>query len=137
MSMKRVISAAFAICVLGGCAEDGPLDEAAEQVVEDAMPMLSADGNPPPGRYKAISEDDGTLIYEELRPDGTYVLSNAGGVPLEEGRWTQRSPEALCLRADRETADEICYVEQVGEDGVWRSTHPQTGAVSRIERISE
>ena len=126
-----------ALAALGACGEGGPVDEAAERIVDDAMPMLAADGNPAPGRYRAISEDDGTLIYEELKPDGTYRFSDSAAISLEEGRWEQKSPETLCFTANRETANEVCYREEIGEDGVWRSTHPETGAVSRIERIIE
>ena len=137
--MQRLtgMAAILGIAALSSCMDNAPLDEAAVAAIDDATPMLAVDGKPAPGRYRAISEEDGTLIYVELKPNGSYRLSTSAAVPLEEGRWEQNTQQLLCFTADRKTAEEVCYREKIGPDGVWRSTHPETDAVSRIERSIE
>ena len=130
--MKRFSGIMGVLLALCGCGE-GAADRAADA---PSSATLAADGKPSAGHYRA-TDAEGEILFEQLRPDGTYRFANRSGVTLEEGRWEQRSPALLCFTADRETADEICYREEIGPDGVWRSTDPNTGAIVQIERVEE
>lgn len=95
---------------------------------------MAADGAPPAGMYRATGED-GSILIEELREDGTYVFSDEAGAVIEEGVYIQKSPTNICFTADTQDAEENCYADAMGDDGVWRTTDPNTGIVSVIERI--
>ncbi|MEM7703422.1 MAG: hypothetical protein AAF251_15900 [Pseudomonadota bacterium] len=95
---------------------------------------LAADGAPPAGMYRAMG-DDGSVLIEDLREDGTYAFSDEEGAVIEEGTYIQKSPNDICFTADAQGAEEICYADAIGDDGVWRTTDPNTGVVSVVERI--
>jgi len=128
--MKRFSVIVAVVVALCGCG-DGANEPAADA---PKSATLAADGKPSAGHYRA-TDAEGDVLFEQLRPDGTYRFADRSGVTLEEGRWEQKSPALLCFTADRETADEICYREEIGPDGVWRSTDPNTGAIAEIERV--
>lgn len=98
--------------------------------------MLAADGKPAPGRYRAVDET-GFILIEELREDGTYLFTDANGNSIEEGTYVQKTPQLPCLTPKGEGAAEKCYLDEMGEDGVWRTTDPDTGVVAVIERIEQ
>jgi hypothetical protein len=128
--MKRFFGIMAILVGLGGCS-----DMATEPAADTPRSKtLAADGKPSAGYFRAI-DAEGEVLFEQLRPDGTYRFANLQGVTLEEGRWEQKSPALLCFTANRETADEICYREEIGPDGIWRSVDTNTGAIARIERM--
>lgn len=137
--MRMAMIAALAVTV-AGCS--GAPNDAGGKVEgnEGDSPVLAetiaADGNPSPGLYRATA-DDGSILIEELLEDGSYTFRDSEGTLLEAGQWKQKSPEELCFTADAEGADEVCYDEEMGEDGVWRSTDPKSGIVAIIERLQE
>ena len=124
-----------ALLPLAACAPDTTPDEFSnESAPEGDAPVMAADGAQPDGRYRTVDEA-GAVLIEELRPDGTYIFTDEEGVILEEGDYVQKSSEELCFTALTEGADEKCYKEEIGEEGVWRTTDPVTGEVAVIERI--
>ena len=116
-------------------------DEAAatEETAADAA-VMAADGQAPEGNYR-IKLAAGTVLMEELKPDGTYVQTTEEGELAETGTWVQKSPEQFCYTADAEyvdedtPAEEQCNSETVGEDGVWTSTNPE-GETVTVERVA-
>jgi hypothetical protein len=132
--MTRFLATIALVPLLWGCGETAP--GSAPTGGSPQAGSLAADGKPSAGNYRA-TDAEGDMLYEELRPDGTYRFTTRNGVTLEEGRWEQKSPALLCFTANRETADEVCYREEIGPDGVWRSTDPNTGAISEIVRLEQ
>jgi len=133
--MKKLVVLALPVCI---AACDGPatpeLTEATQATTLENKMAMAADGAPPVGLYRAVGED-GSVLIEELREDGTYVFSDENGGVIEEGAYMQKSPTNICFTADTQGAEEICYADAIGDDGVWRTTDPNTGVVSVIERI--
>ena len=124
-----------ALLALAACAPETTPDEIVSESAPDSdAPVMAADGGTPEGRYRAVDET-GAVLIEELRPDGTYTFTDEEGTVLEEGDYVQKSSAELCFTALTEGAVEKCYAEEIGEDGVWRTTDPETGAVAVIERI--
>lgn len=111
--------------------DDPPVSNTAELEAS-----LAADGRPAEGFYRAVDET-GLVLIEELRSDGTYVFTDADGELIEEGTYVQKTPQLPCFTPKAERAVEKCYMDEVGEDGVWRTTDPDTGIVSVIERIEQ
>ena len=130
----RNFAIAIACTALVACNTGAGDSAESEQAAPDAAPVMAADGALPEGRYRAVSES-GVVLIEELRADGTYAFSDEAGAVFEEGTYEQRSPERLCFIASTQGAEEICYAEEIGDDGVWRTTDPNTGEVSVVERI--
>lgn len=133
--MKKLVILALPFC-MAAC--DGPatleLTETTQAAaLEDKMAM-AADGAPPAGMYRAVGED-GSVLIEELREDGTYAFSDENGAVIEKGAYIQKSSTNICFTADTQDAKQICYADAMGDDGVWRTTDPNTGLVSVIERI--
>ncbi|MEM1050654.1 MAG: hypothetical protein AAGI28_01030 [Pseudomonadota bacterium] len=122
------------ILLLASCAPEPTASDGQGLADEPPATSLAADGGPTEGRYRATDED-GLVLIEELRRDGSYSFSDKDGVVIEEGRYTQKSQAELCFTASAEGAAEKCYQEEFGQDGVWRSTDPETNAVAVIERI--
>lgn len=138
--MKYVPFAAGLFLVVGCSPAEtaSPTDADATAVEATAIVKNSAaaDGRPPEGRYRAV-DDSGFVLFEELRADNTYTFSDENGEVLEEGTYLQRTVSQLCFTADTEGAAEKCYLEEIGEDGVWRTTDPDTGVVSIVERVED
>ena len=137
--MKTTI-AIVTLALLAGCSQgeqtDATQDTAAAPdtaIAEPAAP-LAADGQPTPGIYK-ITDSEGKVFSEEVKPDGTYVQTDAEGTLVETGKWNQKSPGEYCYTADKEGATEQCNAEAVGADGVWTSTSPD-GKTATVERVT-
>ncbi|OZA93011.1 hypothetical protein U4960_06555 [Altererythrobacter sp. H2] len=133
--MKKIVLVA-ALAALSACSQsEAPAEPVAaeEPAAAPAAATVAADGGPSTGMFK-ITQQDGTVFTEEVRPDGTYTSTSATG-ETETGRWVQKSPNEYCTTGDEEGAAEVCHSETVGEDGVWTSTDPEgkTGTVERIE----
>ena len=77
---------------------------------------------------------------EELKPDGTYIQTDADGTVVETGRWVQKSPQDYCWTVDEQyreeddTGAEKCNTEAVSADGVWTSTNAD-GETATVERM--
>ena len=82
----------------------------------------------------------GDVFTEELKPDGTYIQTDADGTVVETGRWVQKSPQDYCWTVDEQyreegdTGAEKCNTEAVGADGVWTSTNAD-GETATVERM--
>ncbi len=140
--MKKLIVFASA-AILAGCsqtADDETVAETPETTAPEPAPMLAADGQPAPGMYKVTTEE-GEVFTEEVKPDGTYVQTDAEGNVVETGLWEQKSPEQYCTIVDEEyreegdTGEQKCNTEGIGADGVWTSTNAdgKTAIVERVE----
>ena len=105
------------------------------ELVELEHRGTAADGMPSEGQYRAISEETGSVLIENLRADGTYTFSAEDGTIVEEGEYDQQSPELICFMPNIEDAVTKCYSDAIGEDGIWRTTDPDTGEVFTLERI--
>ncbi len=139
--MKRWMFIA-GMAVLAGCsqAEDSqPAPEATETTAPEPVAAMAADGMAAPGTYR-VTTQDGSVFTEEVKPDGTYVQSDADGKVVETGTWEQKSPEEYCYTVDAAYREEgaptgqQCNSETIGEDGVWTSTNPQ-GETATVERV--
>lgn len=133
--MKRFVLVSTML-IVSACGQAEVLDNPVEAVVEEAMPMLAADGKPAPGRYRAVDET-GFVLIEELREDGTYLFTDGDGNLVEEGTYVQKTPQLPCFTPNTDRAVEKCYNDELGEDGVWRTTDPDTGVVAVIERVDQ
>lgn len=126
------------LAMLAACgAETGvQVDDAPVSNPAELEASLAADGQPAEGFYRAVDET-GFVLIEELRNDGTYVFTDADGKLIEEGTYVQKTPQLPCFTPKAEGAVEKCHLDEIGEDGVWRTTDPDTGIVSVIERIEQ
>lgn len=133
--MKR-ITIAGAFIALSACgAYTGTVEPEQEQSEQlTTAPVMAADGAPPEGFYRATS-DTGVVLFEELGVDGTYSFTDEAGEVVEEGAFEQKSPESPCFTSNAEGAATKCYTDEIGEDGIWRTTDPDTGEVWVLERI--
>ncbi|MEM6584923.1 MAG: hypothetical protein AAF692_04145 [Pseudomonadota bacterium] len=102
--------------------------------LETPVSSMAADGKPAEGFYRAVDET-GFVLIEELREDGTYLFTDADGNFIEEGTYVQKTPQLPCFTPNAREAVEKCYFDEIGADGIWRTTDPDTGVVSVIERI--
>jgi len=127
---------AIACLTLAACGQEPAIESSIDEAVNEATPALAADGGPSVGQYRA-TDDSGMVLMEELRADGTYTFSGEGGVIIEEGRYDQKTPAQLCFTANADDAVEKCYDEEVGEDGIWRTTDPDTGVIAVVERLED
>lgn len=137
--MKRLAFVAV-LAALSACQqqEAAPAPDAA--AASEAAPAAAAsgptaaDGKPAAGLYE-VTTSDGRVFREEVKPDGTYVQTDADGKVVETGRWEQKSPNEYCTVADREGATQRCNKEAIDGAGVWTSTDPEgkTATVKRIE----
>lgn len=139
--MKTAVSSLCltATILLVACADGDASGEAVSDAASDYTSAsdiaLAVDGKPAVGKYRAVSEDSGSVLLEDLRDDGTYTFTDEGGTVLEEGTYEQLVPERPCFTANTEGSVQKCYQDLIGEDGVWRTIDPDTGEVSVIERI--
>lgn len=136
-SMVVLACVTLAACQVseGGGDAVSPADTANENVV--AGQTLAADGLSPEGRYRAVSEASGVVLIEELRTDGTYTFFDENGQSVEEGTFEQKTPELPCFTPNTDGAVQKCYNDMIGDDGIWRTTDPDTGEVFVLERIAE
>ena len=126
-----------AALLLGACsAGQGDNAEAVPEtpVSSTPVPSAAADGKPAEGFYRAV-DGTGFVLIEELREDGTYLFTDADGNSIEEGTYLQKTPQLPCFTPNTDGAVEKCYLDEIGEDGIWRTTDPDSGVVSVIERI--
>lgn len=131
--MKRLIVLASA-ATLAACSQaEAPTEPAATEEVAEAGPM-AIDGMPTVGKYK-VTRPDGTVTMVDVRDDGTYSASSADGKDVESGIWNQKSPELYCETPDGEGAADKCYEEYLDETGAYMSKDPETGVVSKVERV--
>ena len=136
--MKKIMLVA-ALATVTACSETAPdAEPAATEEVAAADPaapaeVMAADGQSPVGSYK-ITLEDGSVMTEELKADGTYASMKDGKV-VETGKWNQKTPEQYCYTKDEEGAVEECNVEGLDANGVWTSKDPE-GNVVTVERVT-
>ncbi len=133
--MSKLLIGPAACLALLACAAEPEADGLPDAPAE-APAATAADGGPSAGLYH-VTDENGAVLIEELRPDGTYAFRDEDGTVIEEGTYEQTSSAELCFTASPEGAPQMCYAEEIGEDGVWRSTDPVTGAVYVIERVAD
>ncbi len=133
--MKTALLAA-AVISLAACGNATEPDASSETVASEttALEAVAADGSPSVGSYRAVDQN-GVVLIEELLEDGTYVFADEAGSTIEEGKWTQKSQSELCFLANSDGAEEICYLEEISDDGTWVSTNSQTDETATIERL--
>ena len=139
--MKRwILVASVAIVAACSQAEDSePVAEAPETAAVEPAPVLAADGQPTPGMYR-ITTAEGEVFMEDVKPDGTYVQTDADGMVVETGTWEQPAPDRYCYTVDAEfvdddtSGDRRCNTEGMDEEGVWTSTNPD-GETVTVERV--
>lgn len=140
--MKK-LACISAVALLAACSQEAPAPEADTEEVAAApaeAEVMAADGQPAPGMYK-ITTGDGQVFNEEVKPDGTYVQTDADGNVVETGTWEQKSPEQYCYTVDEQyreegdTGEQVCNTEGIGADGKWTSTNPE-GETATVERVT-
>jgi putative hemolysin len=133
--MKKMLVLA-ALAAVSACSKPAPAPEAeasaAPEVSAPAASSLAADGGPAHGTYQ-VTDSEGKVMMDEVKPDGTYSTTIDGKV-IDTGKWEQKSPSQYCFTKDKEGATQECAEEKV-EGGVWTSKGPD-GKVSTIERVA-
>lgn len=94
---------------------------------------MAADGKPSHGTFK-ITRPDGTVITDEVRPDGTYLTTLPDG-KTETGKWVQKDQNTFCVTEDKDGAEQVCYDERVDDKGVYTSKNPKNGEVATVVRV--
>ena len=133
--MKRIIVIA-ALAAVAACSQPAP-EASAEKAAEApaaAAQTLAADGKPSHGKF-TVTHKDGKVHTAEVKPDGTYSVTDADGKVMETGKWEQKSQEQYCETSDKEGAKQKCYEEKVDDKGVYTSKDPETGDVSTVVRV--
>ncbi|MGN3973839.1 hypothetical protein [Tsuneonella sp. SYSU-LHT278] len=135
--MKKFV-AATALVALAACSQPAPEPEADAAATEAAAPeamtnTLAADGKPSHGKFE-VTMPDGQKIVANVKPDGTYEVTDASGTVVDTGTWEQKSPNQYCETSSKEGSTQVCYNEEV-VDGVYQSTDPKTGKVSTVVRL--
>lgn len=135
--MKKLIALA-ASAALAGCSQ--PASEPETEATEAAAPAaaetattMAADGKPSTGKFE-VTMKDGTKITADVKPDGTFQVTDADGKVVDTGKWVQKSPEQYCETSDKEGSKEVCYTEKF-ENGVYTSLNPETGETATVVRI--
>jgi len=136
--MKKIaLVAAFA--AISACSQpaETPDTAATAEPTAEATPAeaMAADGGPGYGKFK-ITEEDGTVLTDDVRADGTYTTTDAAGKEVDSGTWVQK-PGEYCVTKNTEGAVEECYPEKIDEKGVWVSSDPKTGKSVTVERLPE
>lgn len=120
--------------------ESAPIAEPTETSALAPAPILAADGQPAPGKYK-ITTSDGQVFNEEVKSDGTYTQSDSSGAVIETGTWEQKSPSEYCYTVDQQyreegdSGEQQCNTEGIDAAGVWTSTNPK-GQSAKVERVT-
>lgn len=135
--MKKLIALA-ASAALAGCSQ--PASEPETEATEAAAPAaaetattMAADGKPSTGKFE-VTMKDGTKITADVKPDGTFQVTDADGKVVDTGKWVQKSPEQYCETSDKEGSKEVCYTEKF-ENGVYTSLNPETGETATVVRV--
>ena len=126
--MKKIVTTAViaAVFTLAGCSKADEAAPAAEETVApvaaapEAGAMMVADGKPAAGTFE-ITQADGTVMTQVVNADGTYKNTAADGTETT-GTWTVEGPNRFCDKA-ADAAEQTCYNETVGADGVWTSVN--------------
>lgn len=132
--MKRFI-AMGALASLAACSQPAPEPEtdATEAVAADTVTTMAADGKPSTGKFE-VTMTDGTKITANVKPDGTFEVTDADGAVIDSGKWEQKSPEQYCETSDKEGSKQVCYTEKM-VDGVYTSLNPETGETATVVRV--
>ncbi len=93
----------------------------------------AADGGPSYGKFE-VTQADGTKFVSNVKPDGTYEVTDASGAVVDSGTWEQKSPEQYCETSSKEGSEQVCYDEKV-VDGVYHSDNPKTGEKATVVRL--
>ncbi len=126
--MNKIVTTAViaAIFTLGACSKaEAPAPVAAETVAPEPVAMTVADGKPAAGTFE-VTQEDGTVITQVVNADGTYTNTAADGT-TSTGTWTIDGPNRFCDKA-ADVAEQVCYNETVGADGVWTSVNENDAA---------
>ncbi len=101
----------------------------------EAIRTNAADGGPPHGTFKITTQYD-DVFFEEVRADGTFVSKAEDGRVVETGTWRLGPGNQFCSMGGGSGATEVCFVENVDENGVWTSYDPELDEASTIERMA-
>lgn len=126
-----------ALATISACSQKAEEAAPAEApATEAAVATTAADGGPSTGTFK-VTLADGSEITAEVKPDGTYTVTDASGAVTDTGKWEQKSPELYCETSDKEGSTQVCLEEKVDENGVYTSKDPNTGDVATVVRVTE
>jgi hypothetical protein len=135
--MKKLIAMA-SLASLAACSQPAPepeteATEAAAPAAAETVTTTAADGKPSAGKFE-VTMKDGTKFTADVKPDGTYQVTDAAGKVTDTGKWVQKSPEQYCETSDKEGSKEVCYTEKF-ENGVYTSFNPVTGDTATVVRV--
>ena len=135
--MKKFVTVA-ALAALAACSKPAPEPETAATeepaaMTTETVTTMAADGKPSTGKFEVTSAK-GEKFNVEVKPDGTFEVTDASGKVADSGTWVQKSPEQYCETSSKEGSKEVCYEEKV-VDGVYTSKNPVTGETSTVVRI--
>jgi hypothetical protein len=118
--MKKI--AFIALFALSACSQAE--EPAPEETATEAAAPTAADGGAVAGVYE-VTGPDGTVLTQTVNADGTVTSDNAAGETTAGTDTGGGGGEPYCLtQPNAEGAQEpACYVEAIGEDGVWTPTN--------------
>ncbi len=135
MRSLAVLALAMPLSALTGCGEEER--EAAVEAPARQPAYPAADGGPATGRFEVASAEGGTVIVQEVLPDGSYRNMMEGRL-VETGSWTTPEPGLFCTVSGGRTS---CDEESLAPDGTWISVNVEDPGVRwiirRLEETSE
>ena len=126
-----LLALALPLSALAGCGEEER--EVAVETPARKPVYPAADGGAATGRFEVASADGGTVIVQEVLPDGSY-RNLVDGRLVETGTWTTPEPGLFCTISGGRTS---CDEESLAPDGTWISVNVEDPAVRWIIRRLE
>ena len=118
--MKEI--AFVALFALSACSQAE--EPAPEEAATEAAAPTAPDGGTLAGVYE-VTGPDGTVLTQTVNADGTVTSMSADGATVAGTYTGGAGGEPYCITQpnDEGAQETACYVEVIGEDGVWTATN--------------